>query len=81
MPFSFTSRSWELLSIRSIDVLDTLCSTIRIDTHNNKIMRILPSLEGFTNDEWITNKARFGYDSLIFRDYIFLKYLIILNLL
>lgn len=27
-------------------------------------MRILPSLDGFINDEWITNKTRFSYDSL-----------------
>lgn len=64
MPFSFTTRAWELLNIRSIDILDSLCSSIRIDVHNNKIMRVLPSLDGFINEEWITNKTRFSYDSL-----------------
>jgi len=51
MPFSFTTRAWELLNVRSIDVLDSLCASIRIDTHNNKIMRILPSLDGLINEE------------------------------
>lgn len=64
MPFSFTTRAWKLLSIRSIDILDSISSSIRIDIFNNKIMRILPSLDGFINDEWITNKTRFSYDSL-----------------
>jgi NADH-quinone oxidoreductase subunit G len=64
MPFSFTTRAWKLLSIRSIDILDSIGSSIRVDIFNNKIMRILPSLDGLTNDEWITNKARFSYDSL-----------------
>ncbi len=56
MPFSFTTRAWKLLSIRSIDILDSIGSSIRVDTLNNKIMRILPSLDGLTNDEWITTK-------------------------
>ncbi len=56
MPFSFTTRAWKLLSIRSIDILDSIGSSIRVDTLNNKIMRILPSLDGLTNDEWITIK-------------------------
>jgi NADH-quinone oxidoreductase subunit G len=64
MPYSFTSRAWELLYIRSIDILDSLCSSIRIDVNNNKVQRILPSLDGLINNEWITNKIRFSYDSL-----------------
>lgn len=64
MPFSFTTRAWKLLNIRSIDTLDAIGSSIRIDIFNNKIMRILPSLDSFINDEWITNKTRFSYDSL-----------------
>lgn len=64
MPFAFTTRAWKLLSIRSIDILDSIGSSIRVDIFNNKVMRILPSLDGLTNDEWITNKTRFSYDSL-----------------
>jgi NADH-quinone oxidoreductase subunit G len=56
MPYAFTSRSWELSSLESIDLLDGLASKIRIDICNNKIMRILPSLDEHTNEEWISNK-------------------------
>lgn len=63
MPFAFTARPWELSSIESIDVLDSVASSIRLDVANNKVMRILPRLSEEVNEEWITNKARFSYDS------------------
>jgi NADH dehydrogenase/NADH:ubiquinone oxidoreductase subunit G len=42
--------------------LDSLASSIRIDIASNKVMRIVPILDESVNEEWITNKARFGYD-------------------
>lgn len=64
MPFSFKTRAWKLVNIRSIDVLDSIASSIRIEKHGNEIMRVVPNLDGNINEEWITNKARFSYDSL-----------------
>lgn len=64
MPYAFTARSWELNNINSIDILDSLASSVRIDVVNNKVMRILPNLDEDVNEDWITNKARFAYDSL-----------------
>jgi NADH dehydrogenase/NADH:ubiquinone oxidoreductase subunit G len=75
MPFSFTTRAWKLISIRTIDILDSIASSIRIDILNNKIMRILPSLDGSINEEWITNKIRFSYDSLNVQRLLFPKVL------
>lgn len=62
--YAFKARSWELLSINSIDILDCLGSNIRIDYYGNKIMRILPRLNEWINEEWISNKIRFCYDSI-----------------
>lgn len=62
MPSSFVNRSWELKYVKSIDILDAMASNIRIAVANNSIIRILPSLDEYYN-EWITNKARFIYDS------------------
>ena len=62
MPYAFTARSWELNSFESIDILDSLASSIRLDVANNKVMRVIPILDEFVNEEWITNKARFSYD-------------------
>lgn len=63
-PFAFTSRPWELTNIESIDLLDSYCSVIRINTKAGKIMRILPSIANNRNGYWITNKIRFSYDSI-----------------
>ena len=51
MPFAFTARPWELTSIESIDILDSLGSSIRIDVLNNNVMRILPKLDEYVNEE------------------------------
>ena len=63
MPSAFVSRSWELISVNSIDVLDSLSSSIRLDIANNSVVKIVPFLDEVINEEWITNKTRFCYDS------------------
>ena len=50
-PYSFTARPWEIVSTESIDVLDSLCSNIRIDCSGYKIMRVLPRLNTLINTE------------------------------
>ena len=63
-PYAFLARSWELKSTESIDLFDAIHSNIRIDTRGYEIMRILPKLNEFINDEWISDKARFAFDGL-----------------
>ena len=63
-PFSLTARPWELNKTESIDVLDAVCSNIRIDTRNNEVMRVLPIVNEDINEEWISDKTRFSYDGL-----------------
>ncbi len=62
MTSSFVGRNWELKYIQSIDIFDSIATVIRIGVANNSVMRIMPCLDEY-NDEWITNKARFLYDS------------------
>lgn len=62
-PYSFTSRPWELNSVESIDVFDTLCSNIRLSVYGNKIKRILPRINEDLNEDWLSNKTRYIYDS------------------
>ena len=64
MSYAFKQRPWELTFYSNIDFLDSLSSTIRIYVYSNKIARILPLLDESLNEEWITNKTRFSYDSL-----------------
>ena len=63
-PYAFTGRAWELVSTESIDILDSLCSNIRIDSRGSEVMRILPRLNYLINNEWITDKIRFCHNSL-----------------
>ncbi len=63
-PYAFKARSWELKSIETIDLFDSLGSNIRIDIRGSEIMRILPINNNIINEEWISDKARFAYDSL-----------------
>lgn len=63
-PYAFTARSWELKSIETIDLFDSLCSNIRIDIRGSEIMRVLPVNNEVINEEWISDKTRFAYDSL-----------------
>jgi len=62
MPASFSARSWEIKYTQSIDILDSIATSIRIGVSVNSVKRILPNLEEYY-DEWLSNKARFIYDS------------------
>lgn len=62
MPASFSARSWEIKYMQSIDILDSIATSIRIGISINSVKRILPNLEEYY-DEWLSNKARFIYDS------------------
>ena len=63
-PYQFKARPWEMTGIESIDVMDSLCSNIRIDVRGREVMRILPSPNDDINEDWISDKARFSYDGL-----------------
>lgn len=51
MPYAFTVRPWELFSVDSVDVMDSLGAAIRIDISNNKVVRVLPRLDEEINEE------------------------------
>ena len=63
-PFSFKARPWELVSVRSIDVFDSMNSSLLFDIVANKISRVLPYANDSLNECWLTNKARYAYDGL-----------------
>ncbi len=63
-PYSFTARPWELTKTESIDVMDALGSSIRIDTKGREVMRILPRNHDGVNEEWISDKTRYVWDGL-----------------
>jgi NADH-quinone oxidoreductase subunit G len=63
-PYAFAARPWELNKTESIDVMDALGSSIRIDTRGREVMRILPRVNDDINEEWISDKTRHVVDGL-----------------
>ena len=64
-PYAFEARPWELKKTESIDVMDAVGSNIRVDTYNWEVKRILPRLNNFINEEWISDKTRYSCDGLL----------------
>jgi NADH dehydrogenase (ubiquinone) Fe-S protein 1 len=63
-PYAFIARPWELRSTETIDISDAVGSNIRVDFKETEIVRVLPRLNEDINEEWISDKSRFNFDSL-----------------
>ena len=66
-PYAFIARPWELCKTESVDVLDAVGSSIRIDSRGSQVLRVLPRLNEAVNEEWISDKTRFATDGLVRR--------------
>ena len=62
--YSFNYRAWEELYLESIDLNDSLCSSIRIYSDLNSISRILPKYDFNLELNWINDKTRHLTDVL-----------------
>jgi len=63
-PESFHYRPWELTKTDSVDVMDAVGSSIRVDSRGREVMRILPRVNEAVNEEWISDKTRQVVDGL-----------------
>jgi NADH-quinone oxidoreductase subunit G len=63
-PYEFKARPWELTKTETIDVMDALGSSIRVDVRGREVMRILPRTHEDVNEEWISDKTRYIWDGL-----------------
>ncbi|MDB5431152.1 MAG: NADH-quinone oxidoreductase, chain [Caulobacter sp.] len=63
-PYAFEARPWELKKTESIDVMDALGSSIRIDSRGPAVLRVLPRTNDDVNEEWISDKTRYACDGL-----------------
>src|SRR5580692_11135719 len=63
-PTAFHARPWEYAKTESIDVMDALGSSIRIDARGREVVRILPRVNDAINEEWISDKTRHVVDGL-----------------
>ena len=58
----FQIRPWEIYSIESIDLTDSLGSNIYLTFKGTDILRVIPKKNILINTSWISNKARFYYN-------------------
>jgi NADH-quinone oxidoreductase subunit G len=63
-PWAFSARPWEMGSVETIDVMDSVGSAIRVDVRGAAVMRILPRNNDAVNEEWISDKTRHVADGL-----------------
>ena len=64
-PYAFNARPWELKKTESVDVMDALGSSIRVDSRGPGVLRVLPRLNEDINEEWISDKTRYANDGLM----------------
>ncbi|KAI5632758.1 molybdopterin oxidoreductase domain-containing protein [Phthorimaea operculella] len=62
-PYMFKARPWELKRTNSIDVTDATGTNIVINHRFDRVMRILPREHDEINQEWLSDKGRFAFDS------------------
>ena len=63
-PYAYVARPWDLTKTESVDVLDAVGSSIRIDSRGGAVLRILPRIHEGVNEEWISDKTRHACDGL-----------------
>ena len=63
-PYAFKARPWELRMNESIDTTDSLGSSVYVNFKESEIVRIVPKSNSEINENIISDKARFSYDSI-----------------
>jgi NADH-quinone oxidoreductase subunit G len=63
-PQNFRARPWEYQKTDTVDVMDALGSSIRVDSRGRDLIRILPRINDLVNEEWISDKTRQIVDGL-----------------
>ena len=63
-PYAFNARPWELSKTPSVDVMDALGASIRVDSRGPAVLRVLPRTNDEINEEWIDDKTRYACDGL-----------------
>src|SRR3546814_3549284 len=69
-PAAFRSRPWELRSIRSFDLLDSLNSAVEFNIRDSAFIRVLPAISSLavTDNEWISDRIRYSVDAFRLQD-------------
>jgi NADH dehydrogenase (ubiquinone) Fe-S protein 1 len=63
-PYAFKARPWELKINETIDITDSTGSNIYVNFKETEILRVLPKNNSEINENLISDKTRFSYDSV-----------------
>ncbi|MDP3173111.1 MAG: NADH-quinone oxidoreductase subunit NuoG [Phenylobacterium sp.] len=63
-PWAFNYRPWELKKTETVDVMDAMGASIRVDSRGPAVLRVLPRINEDINEEWISDKTRYAIDGL-----------------
>jgi hypothetical protein len=63
-PYSFKARPWEVQKNNAVDFFDVIGLRVFVETVGNSVFRVIKDLN-FFDFFWLTDKARFFFDSLI----------------
>jgi len=63
-PYVFEARPWELKKTETVDIMDAVGSSIRVDTYGWEVKRVLPIINEDINEEWISDKTRYACDGI-----------------
>ena len=63
-PHASSYRLWELKQTDSIDFIDGMVNSIRVDSQGFQVVRIFPRANESINEEWLSDKGRFSCDRL-----------------
>lgn len=58
-------RPWEIQTIESIDLSDSLGSNIYLIYRGLDLFRVVPKKKNFLNDSWVSNKGRFYFELMV----------------
>ena len=63
-PYAFKARPWELRMNESVDTTDSIGSSVYVNFKESEIFRVIPKSNNDINENIISDKARFSYDSV-----------------
>lgn len=61
-PLAFVARPWELESIDTVDTMDAIGSSVKVQVRANEVLRVLPRENDERNQAWLGDKSRYATD-------------------
>lgn len=62
--YRFRARPWDLETVNSVSLRDTVHSSVEIHTSRGKVVRVYGADNDHVNDGWLSDKDRFSFASL-----------------